>query len=576
MYVEICSWDSNLFMLPRGNNAKGLITEMSRLLNLFNDKTPWETVALDLLHIFIPIMLQKPSRRPTNREKMRYLGDRLKRWKEGDIDSLFSECQEIQKRLRRKNTSNSESDQKAFCRLMLEGKISKAMRFINHEDRVIGVHEPNEDIIDILKSKHPVAKPAPDDCLLEPPSTNVPPVIFEAIDADLIYSNGRTISGSGGPKKVDLDTWQILLCSKAYGPSSGQLRQAVADCARRLCREQVDHIVTEKLNASRLIPLNKNPGVRPIGIGEILRRVICKAVSRVLRPDIVKATGALQTCSGISGGIKASVHAMAKIFRDEASEAILLVDADNAFNSLNREAAINNIKSLCQPYYMFQNNIYQCPSRLFVSGSREVLLSEEGTTQGDPGAMNMYAIAVRPLIDHLDNFIQISPGQPGVQFPQDDDGIPERTNAQKVRQCWYADDSAAGGSIAGLKLWLDELCSVGPGYGYYPKPSKSVLIVKNDPVTLERARTTFAEYDIAITTDGDRHLGAAIGSNLFNGSVKWLKSKWLCQVAQIQGSVGSRQGGATGGVHSVYTRVMTTEIFSEIYYETYCFSVKNV
>ena len=39
--------------------------------------------------------------------------------------------------------------------------------------------------------------------------------------------------------------------------------------------------------ACRLIPLDKNPGLRPIGIGEVLRRIIGKAVSITLRKDLL-------------------------------------------------------------------------------------------------------------------------------------------------------------------------------------------------------------------------------------------------------------------------------------------------
>jgi len=50
----------------------------------------------------------------------------------------------------------------------------------------------------------------------------------------------------------------------------------------------------EPLLASRLIPLNKNLGLRLIGIGETLRRIIGKTVAKVLKKDIVDAVGSLQ------------------------------------------------------------------------------------------------------------------------------------------------------------------------------------------------------------------------------------------------------------------------------------------
>ena len=41
------------------------------------------------------------------------------------------------------------------------------------------------------------------------------------------------------------------------------------------------------------------------------------------------------------------IHAMQKIYNDEEIEVILLVDAKNAFNSLNRTAAFRNCQVLC-------------------------------------------------------------------------------------------------------------------------------------------------------------------------------------------------------------------------------------
>ena len=89
------------------------------------------------------------------------------------------------------------------------------------------------------------------------------------------------------------------------------------------------------------------------------------------------------------------------IYDDEATEGILLVDAKNAFNSLNREAALHNVQYLCPALATSLFNCYQRPSRLFVSGGGE-LQSEEGTTQADPLSTPFYALATLPLIHHLE------------------------------------------------------------------------------------------------------------------------------------------------------------------------------
>ena len=44
----------------------------------------------------------------------------------------------------------------------------------------------------------------------------------------------------------------------------------------------------------RLIPLDKKPGLRPIGVGEVLRKIVSKAVTMLFKNDITHAAGALQ------------------------------------------------------------------------------------------------------------------------------------------------------------------------------------------------------------------------------------------------------------------------------------------
>ena len=73
---------------------------------------------------------------------------------------------------------------------------------------------------------------------------------------------------------------------------------------------------------------------------------------------------------------------MHSIYEYFETEAIFLLDASNAFNSLDRQVALRNISLLVSAIHPILVNTYRKPSDLFVFGTR--LLSQEGTTQGDP------------------------------------------------------------------------------------------------------------------------------------------------------------------------------------------------
>ena len=77
----------------------------------------------------------------------------------------------------------------------------------------------------------------------------------------------------------------------------------------------------------RLIPLDKNPGVRPIGIGEVPRRTISKAMLSILSQEIQEAASPLQPCVGQEGGCVAAIHAMGNMFDCQDVEGALLGEA---------------------------------------------------------------------------------------------------------------------------------------------------------------------------------------------------------------------------------------------------------
>ena len=115
----------------------------------------------------------------------------------------------------------------------------------------------------------------------------------------MIKSIAMKMRGSSGPSKFDADDWKRILATKLYGADGHDLCVAIARLARKLCTEGVsDPESIAALMSCRLIPLDKNPGLRPIGIGEVLRRIIGKAVTRVHREDVQTAAGNLQVCAG--------------------------------------------------------------------------------------------------------------------------------------------------------------------------------------------------------------------------------------------------------------------------------------
>jgi len=93
----------------------------------------------------------------------------------------------------------------------------------------------------------------------------------------------------------------------------------------------VDPDGIDGLVACRLIALDKCPGVCPIGIGEVVRRIIAKAVLSIVKLDILEAAGPLQLCAGQDARCEAAVHAMRSIFVTEFWKITLM----GAFHTLN-------------------------------------------------------------------------------------------------------------------------------------------------------------------------------------------------------------------------------------------------
>ena len=101
-----------------------------------------------------------------------------------------------------------------------------------------------------------------------------------------------------------------------------------------------------------------------------------------------------------------------------------------------------------------------------------------------------------------------------------------------AKQCWFEDNATGSGTLENGKRWWDELSSSGPALGYLPNAKKCWLITK--PEKEEEARAVFGATAIDITTEGYRHLGAALGSrSYFEEYVGEKVEDWVGQVIKL-------------------------------------------
>ena len=216
-------------------------------------------------------------------------------------------------------------------------------------------------------------------------------------------------------------------------------------------------------------------------------------------------------CALVSyAGAEAAIHAMRELYDDKECEAVLLVDASNAFNTLNRKAMMHNIGILCPTLSTFVQNTYRQLAHLVLSDG-STITSEEGTTQGDPTAMAMYALGLVALQEKISL---------------------EDTGAKHVA---YADDLIGAGDIKALRKWWDNITQHGPPLGYKPNAAKSSLIVKKKLAEhKELAENIFEGTNVIIRIDGSKHLGAVIGTSDYKETfIKNLVNQWVNELPKL-------------------------------------------
>jgi len=142
------------------------------------------------------------------------------------------------------------------------------------------------------------------------------------------------------------------------------------------------------LAGGSLTPLRKDDdGVRPIALGETLRRLVAQCLIRneAVGPTLGMYFLPTQVGVGVPGGAEATVHAVKALVAelgDNPDKALLKIDFENAFNKVSREAFVETVEADFPGMSRWVRWCYEEHSNLWVQG--QAVTSQCGTQQETP------------------------------------------------------------------------------------------------------------------------------------------------------------------------------------------------
>ena len=292
-------------------------------------------------------------------------------------------------------------------------------------------------MLEVLRAKHPEDRTPTAACLTS--YTRCPPDLTPVdITDDTVTAVAGKLSGGAGPGRTDSVLLQHWLLR--FGAASAELRQIVGDFVEWLVNGRPPWTAYRALMSGRLIALDKQPGIRPVGVGDTWRHLMVKCLLKVAGPKAKSAWGTTQLAGGFEAGIEGAIHEVHALFEEHRKEedwGFLLIEACNAFNEENRTAMLWAAQNEWPSGAQFTFNCYHHWATLVVRyigyGSGHFLHRKEGVTHGDPLAMIAYGIGVLPLIREL------------------------REAHPRITQPWYTDDAGSGGAFKDAQAHFEDL-----------------------------------------------------------------------------------------------------------------------
>ena len=329
---------------PRGKQERTLSVKWpDSIYQAYAEGSQIELFTLTAAMTLPSLILQKPYPVSKTKEYVKCIERRMTQWRDGGIDSLHQECLTIQQHQQLLKVTPRDNLATSFTNFAMQGKVKSALHLLSSDsrdsplslDKDTTSSTGSDNVRDILHKRHPPSRPVYPSAILpeEEASSPTHPILFRSITGQPVCTTAIRMEGAAGPSGLNAADWRRM-CS-SFHDASRDLCNTVAAVGHRLYTIFVDYVGLKVLTSCRLIAMDKQPGVRPIGIGEVARRIIGKAILPIVKDDVLKVAGVQQLYVGQQTGCEVAIHAVRSVIELPSCHAILQVDATNAFNNLN-------------------------------------------------------------------------------------------------------------------------------------------------------------------------------------------------------------------------------------------------
>ena len=342
------------------------------------------------------LMLPKATLTPSARSGRRHhkltgqhTRARLQRWLNGERAQLWEDSTP------KKTARTGPPNNRATCRrraldLVEEDRLGAAAAALNSQ----GVASNSTATLAALRAKHPRGPAPPQDAA--PQNTGSPTLTpDEVLNALISFPKGSAPGPSGLRPQHLLDG--------VRGPDQRVALEALADAVNTLAFGRVPHCLAPAIAGASLHALQKPDGdVRPIAVGETLRRLTSKCLCAVTKDEAAAYLRPLQVGVACSLGAEAVIRTIDQYSRrhaDSPGKLILKVDFANAFNTINREPFLRACATVAPAAAKWAWWCYAQTTTLLFNGAK--INSETGVQQGDNLGPLLFALALQPILLQL-------------------------------------------------------------------------------------------------------------------------------------------------------------------------------